>query len=439
MGGSDDGSDAIKAIIFVGILSALIKALGLFKESMIAYFFGVSAFVDFYVLALVVVTFFVGPVGGALATLLTQKYIEILDSISQAAANVVYAQCQIFGLFCMVVIIVLQIGALQIPLIQHYVGNRFAGLEISYLLLLFPVALLSLLSVINASVLTARKNFTAFTTLPALVPVSIIIALLMSPKEFLFVGLIVGTLFGYLIEFLVGLMCLRNILPSITYRLIKIPHAGFVKIVGSMRPMFISGVIMSGCLVVDQSMALLAGGGAVATINYGNRVTLGLISVIAIFWTVLYPNFVSMAVTANFAELRATLWRFAGLGLLGLLPLCGLIAFFSEDLIVLLFERGAFMQSDTIIVAKIQAVYLMHIPFYVLCMICMRVANALENTRILLVGNALSLFLNIALNLLFIKYYGVIGIPIATLIAYGSMVIFWFFAANWLITKADAA
>ena len=56
-----------------GILSLFIKLLGLFKESLIAYFFGVSPYVDFYVLALVFVTFFVGPVGGALATLLTQK------------------------------------------------------------------------------------------------------------------------------------------------------------------------------------------------------------------------------------------------------------------------------------------------------------------------------------------------------------------------------
>ena len=422
-----------------GILSLFIKLLGLFKESLIAYFFGVSPYVDFYVLALVFVTFFVGPVGGALATLLTQKYIEICESVSQDVAAIIYAQCQIFGLVCLTIVIALELGALQTPALQYWFGNKFADLETTYLLMLFPIALLSLMSVINASVLTARQNFKAYTTLPALVPVSIIITLLIWPEESLFAGLLLGTVIGYLAEFLVGLICLKDVLRLFTYRVIKRPHAAFLKITRSMRPMFISGVIMSGCMIVDQFMAVLAGDGAVAMINYGNRVTLGLISVIAIFWTVLYPNFVKMAAAADFSALRATFWRFSMLGIIGLVPLCGLLAYFSKDLIMLLFERGAFTQNDTAIVAKIQALYLMHIPCYALCMMCMRVANTFENTNLLLLGNSLSLGLNILLNFVFIEQYGVIGIPIATFIAYCIMVLFWFFAANWLFTKAEAA
>ena len=72
-------------------------------------------------------------------------------------------------------------------------------------------------------------------------------------------------------------------------------------------------------------------------------------------------------------------------------------------------------------------------------MMCMRVANTFENTNLLLLGNSLSLGLNILLNFVFIEQYGVIGIPIATFIAYCIMVLFWFFTANWLFTKAEAA
>jgi putative peptidoglycan lipid II flippase len=200
-----------------------------------------------------------------------------------------------------------------------------------------------------------------------------------------------------------------------------------------MRPMFISGVIMSGCMIVDQFMAVLAGDGAVAMINYGNRITLGLISVIAIFWTVLYPNFVKMAAATDFPALRATFWRFSMLGIIGLVPLCGLLAYFSKDLIMLLFERGAFTQNDTAIVAKIQSLYLMHIPCYALCMMCMRAVNAMENTNLLLIGNSVSLILNIGLNFYFIQSYGVLGVAMATLIAYCVSSLFWFAAANSLI------
>ena len=416
-----------------GILSLFIKLLGLLKESLIAYFFGVSPYVDFYVLALVFVTFFVGPIGGALATLLTQKYIEIRESVSQDAAALIYAQCQIFGLVCITIVIALELGALRIPAFQYWFGNKFADLETTYLLMLFPIALLSLLSVINASVLTARQHFKAYTTLPALVPVSIIITLLIWPEASLFAGLLLGTVIGYTAEFLVGLICLKDVLRLFTYRVIKRPHTAFLKITRSMRPMFISGVIMSGCMIVDQFMAVLAGDGAVAMINYGNRITLGLISVIAIFWTVLYPNFVKMAAVADFPALRATFWRFSMLGIIGLVPLCGLLAYFSKDLIMLLFERGAFTQNDTAIVAKIQSLYLMHIPCYALCMMCMRAVNAMENTNLLLIGNSVSLILNIGLNFYFIQSYGVLGVAMATLIAYCVSSLFWFAAANSLI------
>jgi putative peptidoglycan lipid II flippase len=184
---------------------------------------------------------------------------------------------------------------------------------------------------------------------------------------------------------------------------------------------------------------VLAGEGAVAMINFGNRVALGLISIIAIFWTVLYPNFVKFAASADYAALRKSLWRFCGLGIATLAPLCGVLAYFSKDVIMLLFEHGAFLASDTAIVSDIQALYLLHIPLYALCVVCMRVANALENTKMLLWGNVLSLILNVGLNLYFIAKYGVIGVPLATFIAYGLMVLFWFFAANWLINRSAVA
>ena len=71
-------------------------------------------------------------------------------------------------------------------------------------------------------------------------------------------------------------------------------------------------------------------------------------------------------------------------------------------------------------------------------MICMRIANALENSKITLFGSALSLFLNILLNLLFLKHFGVIGISLATLVAYSFMALFWLLVANRLITRAEA-
>lgn len=439
LGGSITDVEAIKAIVFAGTLSLFVKVLSLCKESVIAYFFGISPQVDIYVLAMVFVTFFVGPVGGALATLLTQKYIEIRNTVSFEAAANLFFQCQIFGLFCMLVIVAMQAGVLRAPPFQDWVGNGFAELEIIYLAVLFPITFLSLMSIINSSLLTARERFKAYVLLPAMVPVSIIFGLVICPEEYIFIGLLLGTLIGYTVEFLLSSLQLRGISLGITWDSIWRQNAAFRRIAKSMGPMFVSGVIMGSCLIVDQIMAILAGEGAVAVINYGNKVALGLISVISIFWTVLYPIFVKMVTERDFQALRGLLWRFSLVGIICLVPLCGLIAYFSEALVALIFQHGAFKANDSIIVAKVQSVYLLHIPIYILCMICMRVANSLENTQTLLIGNVISLILNVVLNFIFIERYGVIGIPIATLVAYGITVLYWMSAANWLIAQAVKA
>ena len=112
---------AIKAILTSAILSIFIRTIGYFKESVIAYYLGISQYVDFYVLALIYATFFVHPIGGALSTLLTQKYIEISGKISKSASANIYIKSQIFGASIMLIIISIQVASLEFPFIQNLI------------------------------------------------------------------------------------------------------------------------------------------------------------------------------------------------------------------------------------------------------------------------------------------------------------------------------
>ena len=68
LGGNYTGKNAIKAILLSGTILVIVRIFGFIKESTIAYYFGTSEYVDFYVLALIFVTFFVQPIGGASST-----------------------------------------------------------------------------------------------------------------------------------------------------------------------------------------------------------------------------------------------------------------------------------------------------------------------------------------------------------------------------------
>ena len=71
--------------------------------------------------------------------------------------------------------------------------------------------------------------------------------------------------------------------------------------------MVASSIVISGCVIVDQTMAILAGEGAVAMISFGNRLTLGLLSLASVLWTVLYPQFIDQVNNRRFSQLRQSL------------------------------------------------------------------------------------------------------------------------------------
>ena len=433
LGGNNTGKNAIKAILLAGTLSIVVRIFGFVKESTIAYYFGVSESVDFYVLALVFVTFFVQPIGGAIATLLTQKYIEISNFYSSEVARYIYLKCLILGIVCIFIILLIQSFFITIPFIESWFSIKFSDLSLNYIYILMPIGLFSLMSLINSSILMAKEQFNTYSLLPIIIHFTTITFLIFSPKEYIFEYLLIGTSFGFFLEFIISKYCLREIFIKLNLNKIKRKSREFNKIFKSLPNMVLSGTIMYGCLIVDQVMALLAGDGAVAMINFGNKVPLGIISIIAILGTILYPTFIKHAAMSEYNELRKSFLRFSTISFLILFPICVCISFFSDSLIKILFERGAFLSADTIIVANIQTLYLLFIPLSVVSMISMRVINALENTRIYLLGNSLLLIMNIILNLYLIPIYGIIGAPLATLISYGFITVFWIYKTNQLV------
>ena len=395
LGGNNAGKNAIKAILLAGTISVIVRIFGFIKESTIAYYFGTSEYVDFYVLALIFVMFFVQPIGGAVSTLLTQKYIEIVKVYSSKVAGHIYLKSLMLGVLCICLILLIQSFLLQIPRIEVWFLSRFSYINLNYIYILMPIGLLSAMSLINSSVLMAKQQFKTHSLLPIVIHFTTITFLIFSPKEYMFEFLLIGTLFGFFLELIIGKFCLREIFVKLNVNKIKEESREFNKIVKSMPKMVISATILSSSLVIDQIMAMLAGEGAVAMINFGNKVPLGLISIITIWGTVLYPTFVQYATASEYNSLRKSFLRFSTTSVIIFFPVCGFLSFFSDSLIKILFEHGAFLSTDTVIVANIQILYLMLVPLFIVSMICMRVINALENTGVYLLGNVLLIIINI--------------------------------------------
>ena len=430
------GPKVLKAIGLSFFISLIARIIGLFKEAVVAGMFGLSAVVDVYVLGLLTATFFVGPVAGSISTPLTRE-LRRLHQDNDAQQQQQLVTRILYLCLLIMIIIIISLASLSEWLLYKYDLRLLESFKTSkipnYLLM---IGLLSVITVLADATLSAQKRFGTQNGIKLCVPLVIIVSCLSAPTHLLIEALFFGTIAGYFVEAILASFFIRKfvLLPKLN------PFASngddFWHLMRQWPTLAVSGFVMSGCLIVDQTMAVLAGEGAVAMISFGNRLTLGLLSLVAVLWTVLFPQFIDQVVSRQFQQLRRSL---IGLNIVviivGLIG-CSILAAMSEWITSALYERGAFTEDDTEVVSQIQIFYFLHIPFYISILINARILNAFEKTELYLSGNVALLLCNIVLNLAFIESFGVHGIALATLTSYVAMALVWFCAAFWLVQNA---
>lgn len=418
-----------------GLLSVALKSIAFAKEIVIANYFGVSANVDFYVIFLLVASFFVGPISGSFGTLLIQKFIELREK-SFLASVLIYRQIFIFVCLIFLVVIIIQMVFLSVTIFGGLFSSFFASAPIYFLFGMFFIALFSAMTTVNRAVITAEKQFALFTAIPVVVPICIICFLIIDPIQNIFLSLIVGTIFGYFTEAMISISCNLKLWRINLERPFNLSDNTFKTLNRNFFPIFAGKIIMSGCLVVDQFMASLAGEGAVSVINYGNRLPLGLLTLASIIWTVLFPMFSELVSQKKHQSLLSLYINSIILAALIFLSI-GIIGFVvSPEIVSFLYQRGEFTNADVLIVSEIQANYFFYLPFYIICLISARVANSYEKPKYIILANSTALAVNVLLNFVFISYYGVLGITYATILTYAFVSLYWVLVSRNLIKSS---
>jgi putative peptidoglycan lipid II flippase len=111
----------------------------------------------------------------------------------------------------------------------------------------------------------------------------------------------------------------------------------------------------------------------------------------------------------------------------------------SAPIVQLLFERGAFSAAETATVARVQAAYLLQVPVHLLGILYVRLISALQANRLLTIGSAINLVVNVALNIVFMRRYGVAGIALSTAAVYTVSCAYLAIAAHRRLRAAEAA
>jgi putative peptidoglycan lipid II flippase len=101
-------------------------------------------------------------------------------------------------------------------------------------------------------------------------------------------------------------------------------------------------------------------------------------------------------------------------------------------------EHGAFGARDTAVVTPVLAMYALQIPFYVTGRVLNRFLVAMRRTDLIFYCGALNLALDIVLNLILMRWFGVAGIALSTsLWTVSSFLFLWYW--TWRILPRTAA
>lgn len=409
-----------RAAVIVGGLTLTVALATVAREQFVAASFGTSDALDAFLIALVVPNFLVYIVAGSFSTALVPTYVQALEREGQAAAQRILSGVMALSLGLLIVIA----GALALasPLFLPFLASGFSPGKLALTQQLFftlaPIIVLSGLTTIWSSILNARERFAIAALAPIVVQLAAIAALALGSRIWGIHALAFGTVAGFVLQLALLGWALTREGVGIWPRWNGI-DPGLRQVIDQFLPMVAGAALLSSTLLVDQAMAAMLDPGSVAALSYGNKV----ITLIAglsstALGTAVLPYFSQMVATADWAGLRHTLTTYSKLILLATIPLTCLLYLNSEFIVRLLFQRGAFTEGNTALVARVQAMYVLQTPFLALGILFVRLFSSLRANHMLLWSAAISLPLNIVLDYALMRIMGVAGIALATSLVY---------------------
>lgn len=418
----------LRAAFAVGGLTAAVKVVALLKDSLVAAHFGNGAALDAFLLALVIPTFLISVAAGTLPAALTPAYIAQREHRSSASAKLLAGAVlrRSYGWL----VVLSGVAALASVLLGWLPGARLGADTRTMLpllaLVLAPFTLLQGVCAAWSGLLAAEGAYSASAFAPIAQPLGVALGIALMPEPTVWT-MVAGLLAGTLAQAAWLAWSLRARGLSIRgVAMSHVPHderAALTSALARVRvqylPAVAGAILMSATTLVDQTMAAWLPVGSVSALGYGTKVSSVLMTVGAMaLSTTLLPHLSALVARAEWTALSALERRLRWLLLGTTIPVTIALMYFSAPIVQLLFERGAFSAAETATVSRVQAAYLLQVPGHLLGILYVRLISALQANRLLTIGSAINLVVNIGLNVVFMRRYGVAGIALSTAAVY---------------------
>ena len=423
---------AAASITAAGIL---VKIVATFKEFAVAGVYGRTDAMDAFLAAFLIPNLLINLISESMNQALVPTLVRVREQEGHERAQQLLSSAMLW--VCLLLAAVTALMALAARGFFPLIASNFpaAKLELSVRLFyaLLPVVLITGIATNCTAVLNTFDRFALPALAPMATPAAIILgALLLSGRMGIW-AMVYSTLAGALIH--AGVVAWM--MESHGYRLRLLWHGtteATREVARQYGPVLLSGVVASGGLLVDQSMAAMLPAGSVSALAYANRFVSVVITLLAgAVSSAVVPHFSRMIAHRDWTGCRHTLGTWVRLTALVSAPIALALVVGSHWLIRATFQHGVFGPSDTALVTPVLAMYALQIPFFVSSRVFYRFLVAMRRTDLILYCGVINLALDIVLNLVLMRWFGVAGIALATSLWTVSTFFFlWYWARKLL-------
>ena len=405
-----------RAAVIVTFFGVVVKVMATAKEFVVAGAFGRSDAMDAFLIALLVPGLLVNLFAESMNQALIPTLVRVREVEGKIKAQELLSSAMVWICLMLMAGSLIMAGMARafFPLVVAHFSESKLMLTEHLFYGLLPMVLIAGIASNCTAVMNTFERFALPALAPIATPLAIILgAWLLAAKLGIWV-LVYANVAGAAVH--AGLMIWM--MQTHGYRFDLRWHGASEagrEVAGQYGPILLSGLVASSGLLVDQGMAATLPSGSVSTLVYANRFVSVVLNLLAgAIATAVTPYFSQMVARRDWAGCRHTVNTYVRITAMVSLPVAAAMVLGSQLLVRLTYQHGAFGVQDTAAVAPVQAMYAIQLPFFIVSRVFYRYLVSIRRTTLILYCGILNLVLDVVLNLILMRRFGVAGIALAT-------------------------
>ena len=409
----------VKSAAMISAFTLISKLLGFTREMLIASKYGSGYETDTYFVAMTATTIIMTTVGAALNTSLIPVFSEI-ESLRGKRGKLRFFNNILNVIFFLTVVLALLSFVLS-PVIIKILARGFEGEQFQLAVRLnrigLPIIIFLGFTYVFSGFLHSSQVFgpSAIMGIPYNF-VFIFFLLVMADKVNIY-GLMLASVVAATTQFLIQVPAIRH--QGFKYE----PYVNFrdrylKKILTLIIPVLLGSAVQQINVVVDKTLASNLADGSISALNYAAKMNDVVVSVfIAAITTVVFPMLSKAFAEGDRKSIRNIMEQGINTILIITVPATVGILILSEPIVRVFFERGAFDSTDTVMTSSALFFYSLGLMGISMKLMLNKVFYSLQDTRTPMINGAISVGLNIVLNLIFVRFMDHAGLALATSIS----------------------